>query len=89
MIKLPVKDCETIPWMSKAEIPTIKAALSAWRRLRREDKARIHAIGAYVAACSTPENAVDAILFDIAYQLEKLAAIDKRIKTEAKKCAKH
>ncbi len=88
-MKVPIKDFETIPWMSKAEIPAMKLALSAWRRLRREDKARIHAIGAYVAACSTPENGVDAILFNVACQLENLAAIDKRMKTEAKKCAKH
>ena len=89
MIKFPIKDCDTIPWMSKAEIPAIKAALSAWRRLRREDKATTHAIGACVAACSTPANGVAAISFDVAYLLEKLTAIDKRMKTEAKKCAKH
>lgn len=36
MIKLPVKDPDTVPWMSRREIPAIKAALSAWRKLRKD-----------------------------------------------------
>ncbi len=36
MIKLPVKDRDTIPWMSQREIPAIKAILSAWRKLRKD-----------------------------------------------------
>lgn len=39
MMKLPSKDPVTIPWMTKREIPAIKAVLSAWREMRKGWKA--------------------------------------------------
>lgn len=35
-MRLPVKDRRTQPYISKREIPAVKAALSAWRKLRRD-----------------------------------------------------
>lgn len=34
-MKAPVKDRNTVPWMSSAEIPAVKLVLSEWRKLRR------------------------------------------------------
>ena len=35
-MRLPVKDRVTAPYMTEREIPAVKAALSAWRKLRRD-----------------------------------------------------
>ncbi len=82
-MKPPVKDRDTIPWMSPREIPAIKAALSAWRKLRKE-RARCLNIRANISACPALQNWSEDILFNAACDLEKLAAIDERLRKEAK-----
>lgn len=84
MIKLPVKDRTTIPWMSPHEIPAIKLVLSAWRKMRRNNPAECDSIRKYIAECSTPWNVVDIEADHAAYYLEKLTAIDERIRKETK-----
>lgn len=37
-MKPPVKDRDTVPWISPAEIPAVKIMLSAWRKLRKDKK---------------------------------------------------
>lgn len=46
-MKLPVKDRDTVPWISPAEIPAVKIMLSAWRKLRK-DKCEISYLRQYV-----------------------------------------
>lgn len=85
MIKLPVKDPDTVPWMSKREIPAIKAILSAWRKYRR-DKVNVEASKLYVRAMPLEQLSEHAELNArrIAGLLEELAAIDARLRNEAK-----
>lgn len=83
MIKLPVKDRETIPWMTPREIPAIKAVLSAWRKLRR-DRSTVANIRDLVSLYESPENYAEIIGETLAWNLEKLAAIDERLRKEAR-----
>ncbi len=85
-MKLPVKDRDTIPWMTKREIPAIKAALSAWRAMRKdntlvEGAKNIASFGdrdcAERSAARTAES--------VAWSLECIAAIDERLRKEQKK----
>lgn len=85
MIKFPVKDRTTIPWMSPHEIPAIKAVLSAWRKLRRdntlvEGAKDIASFGDQDYAKQTAERTVECV----AWSLECIAAIDARLRNEAK-----
>ena len=83
MIKLPVKDSVTIPWISEQEIPAIKAALSAWRKARRSKQWRAD-FGDHIEALNAkelPEEAAWEAEF-IARHLERLAAIDARMRKE-------
>ncbi len=82
MIKLPVKDPATIPWMTPREIPAIKAVLSAWRKLRR-DRAKVAKVKNEVMQDSAPELSSWVAAEVCALELEKLAAIDERQKKEA------
>lgn len=83
MIKLPVKDRNTIPWMTQREIPAIKAVLSAWRA-KRKDRAfaqQARDTAALIADCNThSRSAADTA----AWLCEKLVAIDERLRKEAK-----
>jgi hypothetical protein len=83
MIKLPVKDPDTVPWMSRREIPAIKAALSAWRKLRKDEMAVANARDG-VLFDERPKVHASIITESVAWQLEKLAAIDERLRREAK-----
>ena len=83
MIKLPVKDDTTIPWISRREIPAIKAVLSRWRRMRR-DKEFSAKIREEVLLADASRQA-DASEWSAAWHLEYLAAIDERLRKEAKK----
>ena len=83
-MKLPVKDTVTVPWMSPREIPAVKAVLSAWRKMRRNNPAKCDSIRKYIAECSTPGNVADIEADNAAYCLEKLTAIDARLRKEAK-----
>lgn len=82
-MKLPVKDRTTIPYMTEREIPAVKAALSAWRELRRNkvdvlnahDRAWIIADPAYTAQQCHKE---------LAWYLELLSQIEERIRKENK-----
>ncbi len=83
MIKLPVKDPVTIPWMSQREIPAIKAVLSAWRAKRKDRsfarQARDTAV--LIADCDTHSQ---VCANTAAWLCEKLVAIDERLRKEAK-----
>lgn len=85
-MKIPVKDDDTVPWMSKREIPSIKVALSEWRRLRR-DSDRIREIQEHV---DRMDNSVlipmaGRAAISIALDLEMLYAINERLKKD-KEC---
>lgn len=84
MIKLPVKDRVTIPWMSEREIPAIKAVLSAWRAMRRCDKAKCAFIREGVAKLDATEECATIHAVRVASSLEILAAIDERLRKEAR-----
>lgn len=84
MIKLPVKDRDAIPWMTPREIPAIKAALSAWRTMRRCDKAKCAFIREGVAKLDTPEECAIIHAVRATSSLETLAAIDERLRKEAR-----
>ena len=85
-MKLPAKDRETVPWMSRREIPAIKAVLSAWRKHRR-DKVNVEASKFYVCAMPLEQLSEHAELNArrIAGTLEEIAAIDERLRKEAQK----
>lgn len=86
VIKLPVKDPDTVPWMSKREIPAIKAVLSAWRNLRK-DKASVRHAKMMVDSLFEKGNVqlgIDNHLRFVATDLEELAAIDERLWKEAR-----
>ena len=84
MIKLPVKDPDTVPWMSKREIPAIKAVLSQWRRMRR-DKDFTRAIHDVIPLADSIDRLADTSAWNAAWHLEHLAAIDEHLRKEAKK----
>ena len=83
-MKLPVKDRDTIPWMTQREIPAIKAALSAWRAMRRCDKAKCAFIREGVAKLDATEECATIHAVRVTSSLEVLAAIDERLRKEAK-----
>lgn len=84
VIKLPVKDRDTIPWMSQREIPAIKAVLSAWRKLRK-DKSTVQYIHDRAFIAGEPQATAELNLTDAAWDLEMLTALDERMKKESKK----
>ena len=86
MIKLPVKDPNTIPWMTQREIPAIKAALSAWRKLRRDNKELAEANKDFASTLPTDSITAHAEIVAnyVADMLMQLAAIDERLRKEAK-----
>lgn len=83
MIKLPVKDPVTVPWMSQREIPAVKAALSAWRKLRKE-KYDVKNIRDLVSLCEDLDAHTKITTETVAWGLEKLTAIDERLRKEAR-----
>ncbi len=85
-MKLPLKDRDTIPWMSRREIPAIKAVLSAWRKLRR-NKVNVEASRFYVRAMPLEQLSEHAELNArrIAGSLEEIAAIYERLRKEARR----
>lgn len=84
MIKLPVKDPVTIPWMSEREIPAIKAVLSAWRKLRK-DKSTVQLIHDRAYTTGEPQATAELELAEVAWDLEMLTALDERLRKEQKK----
>ena len=82
-MKLPVKDRETIPWMSKREIPAIKAALSAWRKMRKDDPHDLNlahnTVPLFFKTPPSPEHTTQNLSETIGIQLEMLCMIDKRL----------
>ncbi len=81
-MKIPVKDRDTIPWMSKREIPAIKAVLSAWRQLRRDEPNHAHAAKEWAKLTSDPDGSAYWCLDTIARNLDELAAIEERMYKE-------
>ena len=84
MIKPPVKDPDTVPWMSRREIPAVKAVLSAWRKLRK-DKDLVKTIHDLISLCENLDAYAKINMEIAAWTLEKLAAIDERLRKEASK----
>lgn len=85
MIKLPVKDPDTVPWMSKREIPAIKAVLSAWRALRRDNTLVDGAKDiASFGDKNNAERSAERTAESVAWSLECIAAIDARLRKEAR-----
>jgi hypothetical protein len=70
--------------MSQREIPAIKAALSAWRKLRR-DKENVADVRDIVLPWEQREPYTSVMAESIAWSLEKIAALDERLRKEAKK----
>lgn len=81
-MKLPVKDRRTQPYVSEREIPAIKAALSAWRKLRR-DRQQTQYIRDRAGIVATPRTTAEQTVIDIAWNLELLSHIEERIRKEA------
>lgn len=83
-MKLPIKDRATQPYMTEREIPAVKAALSAWRKLRR-DKEQMQFIRDRGSAriVATPRIMAEQIAKDAAWILELLTQIEERVRKEA------
>jgi hypothetical protein len=69
--------------MSQREIPAIKAVLSAWRKLRK-DKDLVKTIHDLISLCENLDAHAKINMESAAWILEKLAAIDERIRKEAR-----
>ncbi len=67
-----------MPYISEREIPAVKAALSAWRKLRR-DKTGCKALRFQVSRCADLPAHAEYISTSIAVRLETLAAIEERM----------
>lgn len=83
MIKLPVKDPDTVPWMSRREIPVVKAVLSAWRAERKNPEF-VKDIREEVRVVYAPEDEACWRVRHVAFNLEFLVAIDERLRKEAR-----
>jgi hypothetical protein len=81
-MKLPCKDPVTVPWMSQREIPAIKAVLSAWRKARRDPVFR--AAERAQPPFTDPQLIADTAARIAAGKLDIIAAIDERLRKEAK-----
>lgn len=79
MMKLPSKDPVTIPWMTKREIPEIKAVLSAWRELRKDWKANGYTGYMFEFTQQVAEDKAKSA----AYFCEVIAMIDEALRKEA------
>lgn len=80
MIKFPIKDTKTIPWMSEREIPVVKAILSAWREKRRDWRA----FGFIGPIECSPEEA-QRHARDAAFDCEMMATIQEALRKEARR----
>ena len=78
MMKLPSKDPVTIPWMTKREIPAIKAILSAWRELRKDWKAN----GYTGYMFELTQQVAEKMARGAAYNCEVIAMIDEALRKE-------
>lgn len=83
-MNVPVKDRVTVPWISEREIPAIKLALSAWRKLRKDRVTRVCASNVFSLA-QNPLAHTASVLNDIAWELEVLAGLEARIFKEKTK----
>lgn len=83
-MRLPVMDRTTIPYMTEREIPAIKAALSAWRKLRRDRNVTKH-IRDLAATVPLPLRPTDEDFHGTAFNLELFSQIEERIRKEAKR----
>lgn len=81
-MRLPVKDRKTQPYISEREIPAVKAALSAWRKLRKHKDERQH-WREFAASLIDPVSSAHAAADEIGWRLERLVAIEERIRKEA------
>ena len=83
MIKFPVKDRRTQPYMTEREIPAIKLALSAWRKLRKN---RVDVLNARDRAVlvEDPSYTAEQCQKQIAWYLELLSQIEERIRKEGR-----
>ena len=81
-MRLPVKDRRTQPYMTEREIPAIKAALSAWRKLRRD---KVDVMNAHNRAwiIAEPAYTAEQCQKELAWYLELLSQIETRIRKES------
>ena len=83
-MKLPVKDRTTQPYISEREIPAIKLALSAWRKLRRDREQRT-SLRNLASLCQDLPTHAKSTAESIAWNLEKLSQLEERIRKEKTK----
>lgn len=76
-VNAPVKDRNTVPWMSATEIPAVKLVLSEWRRLRRERNSNHYP---HVGSAS-----LERYVKDAATLLNYVAVSEKKLKEEMEK----
>lgn len=77
-----LKDRTTIPYISGREIPAIKTALSAWRKLRRD---KVDVLNAHDRAwiIADPAYTAEQCHEELAWYLELLSQIEERIRKES------
>ena len=80
-MKLPVKERDTIPWLSKREIPAIRLLLSAWRSRRKDPQFGSDAESA-VNGTRLYDEAIDSLLKLATFDLEMVARIEERMHKE-------
>lgn len=76
-MKAPVKDRDTVPWMSTTEIPAVKLVLSEWRRMRREKKGSHYP---HIGSVS-----LDRYVKDAATLLNYVAISERKLKEETER----
>ena len=81
MIKFPIKDTKTIPWMSEREIPVVKAILSAWREKRRGD----WKVYGFCSPLDFSTEAAERHARGTAYDCEMIAMIQEALRKEARR----
>ncbi len=74
-VQAPVKDRNTVPWMSSKEIPAVKLVLSEWRKMRRDGRFRSGL--PYVGSVSLPKYVKDAAVL-----MQYVSVSEKRLKEE-------
>ena len=78
-MKLPVKDRDTVPWISPAEIPAVKIMLSAWRKLRK-DNGEISFLRKYVGMFDSDlERLIDTQASLVARAMAKITIAEEKV----------
>ena len=78
-MRLPVKDRATQPYVSEPEIPAVKALLSEWRRLRREEPGNARDCADLAAIVTDPRLLLKTRLRGLAREIALVAALEARL----------